>query len=285
MLLGAHLSIAGGPHKALERAGELGFETVAIFVRSPVQWGGPPLSAEAVARFRRTRRRLGMGPVIAHGSYLANLAGAAALRARSLRAMAEELDRCGRLGAEYYVFHPGSPGPAGREEGIARVAAGLDELIARCRRRRVKLLLETTAGAGHQLGGRFEDLAEILARLRRPGRFGVCLDTCHVFAAGYDLRTRRAWDGTLRRFDRLIGLERLRAVHLNDSKGPLGSGRDRHEHIGLGRIGRRGFAHLVNDRRLDGVPMILETPKGTTDAGRDWDLVNAEVLRSLRRRR
>ncbi|MHC4715999.1 MAG: TIM barrel protein, partial [Planctomycetota bacterium] len=173
MILGAHLSIAGGVWKALEKAAEYGFDTVAIFVRNQRQWRTGPMSAGAVRRFRRTRRRLGIGPVIAHGSYLINLAGRAEVRAKSIEAVAEELDRAGGLGAEYYVLHPGSPLEDGREAGIQRVSDALNGLIAACPRRRVKVLLETTAGAGHHLAGTFEDLAEILSRLHRPGRFGV----------------------------------------------------------------------------------------------------------------
>ncbi|KPK82985.1 MAG: hypothetical protein AMJ81_08645 [Phycisphaerae bacterium SM23_33] len=281
MLLGAHLSVAGGLHKAVERAAEYAFNTVAIFVRNQVQWRAAPLTAEAVGRFRRARRRLKIRPVIAHGSYLVNLAGRPAVREPSLAAVADELDRCARLGVQYYVFHPGSPGEDGREAGISRVADALNQLVAARGRRRVKVLLETTAGAGRQLGGTFEDLAEMLCRLERPRRFGVCLDTCHVFAAGYDIRTPAAYRRTMKHFDRSIGLDRLFVVHLNDSLKELGCHRDRHEHIGLGRIGLGGFANFVNDPRLAAVPMILETPKGTTDDGRDWDQVNADAIRGL----
>ena len=170
MILGAHLSVAGGVDKAVERAGEYGFETVAIFVRNQLRWRARPLGREAVAAFRRARRRLGIGPVVAHGSYLINLAGRGAVRRRSLAALDDELSRCARLGVDFYVLHPGSPGQAGAEEGIARVAGGLNRAVARCRSRRLKVLLETTAGAGHMLGASFEQLAEILARLDRSGR-------------------------------------------------------------------------------------------------------------------
>ncbi len=281
MILGAHLSIVGGVHKALERAAEYGFSTVAIFVRNQRQWRAPPLKPEAVAQFRQTRRRLGIRPVIAHGSYLINLAGSALIRRRSAAALTEELDRCGRLGVEYYVLHPGSPGPAGRRKGIARAAEALNRVVAGCRRRRVKVLLETTAGAGYSLGGSFDDLAEILARLDRPGRFGVCLDTCHVFAAGYDIRSPRAYGRTMRRLADEIGIDRVKCVHLNDSVFPLGSARDRHAHVGRGKIGLAGFANVVNDPRLAEVPMILETPKGRDRAGRDWDERNARAIRLL----
>jgi len=279
MLLGSHLSIAGGLHHALLAAGRYGFGTVAVFVRNQRQWHVPPLPASAVAEFRRVRRRLGIGPVVAHGSYLVNLAGDDEVRGKSVAATLADLERCGLLGIEYLVLHPGSRADA--DEGVRRIADALNEVLAACRFRRPRLLLETTAGAGHSIGGSFEQLAAILARLRRPRRVGVCLDTCHVFAAGYDLRTPRAYRRTLARFDRLIGLDRLGAIHLNDSLRGLGSRLDRHEHIGRGRIGRAGFAQFVRDRRLADVPMILETPKGLDDRGRDWDAVNAAVLRRL----
>ena len=288
MILGAHLSIVGGPHRAIERAAGYGFPTVAIFLRNQRQWRAAPLRQEAVAEFRKTRRRLKIRPVVAHASYLINLAGAGWVRRRSLTAMAEELDRCGRLGAEFYVLHPGSPGAAGVHKGVARIVDGLNRLVAGCRFRRVKVLLETTAGAGHHLGATFQQLAEILARLDRPRRFGICLDTCHAFAAGYDIRTRRAYRQTMQELAGTVGLDRLRCIHLNDSLGQLGSRRDRHAHIGHGNIGLGGFANLVNDPRLANVPMILETPKGRNDQGRDWDEINAETLLGLlagRRRR
>ncbi len=281
MILGCHLSIAGGVHKALERARAYGLATVAIFVRNQRQWQARPLRDEEAALFRRTRRRLGIRPVVAHGSYLINLAGAEAVRRLSLAALADELDRCGRLGVEFYVLHPGSPGQAGREVGLARLADALNQGMAACRHRRVKLLLETTAGAGNTLGGTFEELAEILSRLERPGRFGICLDTCHVFAAGYDLRRPSQYRRTMRRLEAAVGLGRLMCVHLNDSLFGLGSHRDRHAHVGRGQIGLEGFANVVNDPRLAKLPMILETPKGLDEDGRDWDEINVEAIRSL----
>ena len=282
MLLGSHLSIVGGVDRALIAAGRYGFRTVGLFVRNQLQWRVPPLSDETVTAFRRTRRRLGIGPVVAHGSYLVNLAGRYALRRKSIAATLADLTACGRLGIEYLVLHPGSRPNA--EEGVRLIAEAIDEIFARLPRRRCKLLLETTAGAGNGLGGTFEQLAAILGRLRRPGRVGVCLDTCHVFAAGYDLRTAAAYRETMTHFDRTVGLERLRAIHLNDSLGALGSRRDRHEHVGRGKIGLRGFGHVVNDPRLADIPMILETPKGKDRRGRDWDDVNAETIRKLVRR-
>jgi deoxyribonuclease-4 len=282
MILGSHLSIVGGAHRAVERAAAHGFQTVGLFVRNQRQWRAAPLGEAAVTAFRRARRRLGIAPVVAHGSYLVNLAGREPVRRRGLAATRDELDRCGRLGIEYLVIHPGShPDPAA---GVARIAEALNAAVGACAHRRPTVLLETTAGAGHTLGWRFEQLAAMLARLRPPGRFGVCLDTCHVFAAGYDLRSPRAYRRTMDAFDDLVGLRRLRAVHLNDSVHELGSRRDRHAHIGHGRIGRRGLARLVNDPRLAEVPMILETPKQAHPHGRSWDEVNAEVIRGLLRR-
>ena len=281
MLLGAHLSIAGGTHKALEAAAGYGFDTVAVFVRNQVRWKFGPLGERTVALFRRTRRRLGISPVVAHASYLVNLAGRDEVRRKSVAAMVEDLTRCGRLGIEYLVFHPGCNGDA--TAGIALVAEALNSIISACPQRRPKILLETTAGQGDSIGHTFEQLAEILSPLARPGRFGVCLDTCHVFAAGYDIRTPKAYRATMEHFDRVIGLDRLLAVHLNDSKRPLGARVDRHEHIARGRIGRKGFANIINDLRLANVPFILETPKGKTDDGRDWDDVNAEAIRRLAR--
>jgi deoxyribonuclease-4 len=279
MLLGSHLSIAGGLERALTRAHEYGFGALAMFVRNQRQWSARPLGDQTVKTFRRMRRRLKIGPVLAHGSYLVNLAGEEPVRRRSIVATAEELDRCGRLGIDALVIHPGSC--PDRRVGIARIAEALNQIMAACPHRRPRILLETTAGAGHTLGGTFEELAAILELLETGHRFGVCLDTCHVFAAGYDLHTPRAYRRTLEEFDRIIGLDRLHAVHLNDCLGHLGSRLDRHAHIGRGRIGRQGFCNFVNDPRLATIPGLLETPKGLDKRGRAWDLINANVLRSL----
>ncbi|MCE5325411.1 MAG: deoxyribonuclease IV [Planctomycetaceae bacterium] len=280
MLLGSHLSIAGGIERPLVAAAALGFNTVAMFLRSNMQWRAAPLEDEAVALFRRTRRQLGIGPVVAHGMYLTNLAGQTEVREKSLAVIANEVERCRRLGIEYLVIHPGSREDVG--EGIAMIADGLDAILTEPRG--PKVLLETTAGAGFTIGRRFEHLAAIMTAARCRPRLGVCLDTCHIFAAGYDIRTSESYVETMKEFDRAIGLRHLRAIHLNDSKKGLGSSVDRHEHIGLGKLGREAFANLMNDRRLAKVPMILETPKEKDDQGRDWDLVNAEVLRAMEHR-
>jgi deoxyribonuclease-4 len=240
----------------------------------------PVLSDEAVAEFRRTRRQTGISPVVAHGSYLVNLAGEPHVRGRSIEAMVADLDRCRRLGIEYLVFHPGSR--PDKEEGIRLIAEGLNEILARVAGSPM-ILLETTAGMGNSIGHTFEQLAAILARIDSPRRAGVCLDTCHIFAAGYDIRTPQAYQRTMADFDRIIGLDRLHAVHVNDSLKGLGCHLDRHVHIGKGKIGRRGFRNLLTDQRLANVPMILETPKGEDDKGRDWDALNAAVLRRMAR--
>ena len=268
--------------RALESAESYGFSTVAIFLRNQRQWQSPPLSDQAVRTFRATRRRLNVAPVVGHGSYLVNLAGSPGIRAKSLPAVADELDRCGRLGVEYLVIHPGANPDL--QAGIDLIADGLNAQMAACPHRRVKILLETTAGAGNAIGHRFEHLAEILRRLDRPRRFGVCVDTCHIFGAGYDIRTPKAYERTMAEFDAVIGLGRLCAIHVNDSLKPLGSRRDRHAHIGAGEIGLKGFANVVNDPRLAEIPMILETPKGEDDDGRDWDRNNADALNSLIRK-
>ncbi len=278
MLLGSHLSISGGLYRAIEVADGYGFDCVAMFVRNQRQWRASPLSAEAIATFVEVRRRLKIAPVVAHGSYLVNLAGKADVRRKSVAAMRDELDRCERLGIEYLVFHPGSREDA--DEGVGLIADALNGIVAG-RGGRTKILLETTAGQGNCIGYRFEQLADILERLESPERFGVCLDTCHIFAAGYDIRTPDDYRKTMDEFDRIIGMKRLFAVHLNDSVRDLGSRVDRHAHIGLGKIGLAAFAEIVNDRRLTAIPMILETPKGADAAGRNWDDLNAAAMRAL----
>jgi deoxyribonuclease-4 len=282
MLLGSHLSIAGGMHNALLKSAEYGFAAVGMFVRNQVQWRVPPLSDERVALFRRTRRRLGIRPVVAHGSYLVNLAGRQTTRRRSIDAVAADLHRCSRLGIEYLVLHCGHLDDAAK--GIRRICTGLDEAFAATGDCRTRLLLETAAGAGSELGSSFEQLAEMLACVRDARRVGVCLDTCHIFAAGYDIRTPKAYAAAMERFNRVVGLKRLKAIHVNDSKGKLGRGLDRHQHVGRGEIGLAGLANFLNDPRLRRLPFILETPKGIDpDTGRDWDLINAEALRAAYR--
>ncbi len=282
MLFGAHLSVAGGLHRALESARDYGFEAVALFVRSPRQWKARPLSDAQVDQFKGARKTAGTKCVVAHASYLINLAGEDAVRSKGRAALIDDLQRCNRLGIESLVLHPGSHTDAA--VGIDRIVGALDEIMANVPAGDTRLLLETMAGQGKSIGGKFEQLGEMLQRVRDPERLGICLDTAHVFAAGYDIRTPESWESMIDAFDSVIGLDRLRAVHCNDSAKPLGSQVDRHAAIGLGEIGEAGFANLVNDPRLEDLPCILETPKGKRDSdGEDWDLVNVETLRRLQR--
>ena len=280
MILGAHLSIAGGLEQALIKAGRYGFEAVALFLRNQRQWAAPPLSEQTVEVFRRLRRELNIRAVVAHGSYLLNLAGEGEVCRRSMDAMVDDLDRCRRLGIEDLVIHPGSC--QDEQVGLERISRAVRELLERSARP-VRVVLETTAGQGSCVGWRFEHLAEMIRRSGGSARVGVCIDTAHIFAAGYDIRSAEAYEQTMTQFERIVGLERLRVVHVNDSTRELGSRVDRHAHIGRGRIGLGGFRCLVNDPRLARVPLILETPKGEDERGRDWDIVNARRLRRLRK--
>lgn len=276
------MSIGGSVLNALDAAAGFGFSAMAMFVRMHRQWRPSPTITDATAvAFRRLRRRLGIKRIIAHGSYLTNLAADGPFRQLSIATTADELDRCGRLGIDALNLHGGSCDDVAA--GMVRVAEALNAIVAASPHKRVKVLLETAAGQGSSLGWRLEDLAAMLKLLRPAGRFGVCIDTCHIFAAGYDIRTPAAYRRTMEHFDRTIGLRRLGAIHVNDSKRPLGSRVDRHEHIGQGLIGRRGFANIVNDPALADVPLILETPKETAPDGRHWDQINAQTLLKLRR--
>jgi deoxyribonuclease IV len=277
--LGAHESIAGGLHKAFDRARSVGCETVQIFVKSNRSWAVKPLTEEDVARFKAKAEETGIGPVVGHTSYLLNLGTHdEALWAKSRDMLIVELERCEALEVPWLVLHPGSHVGAGEDAGLAQVARALGEVHAATPGFRTRILLETTAGQGTSLGCRFEHLAWLMEHTSEGERLGVCLDTCHVFAAGYELRTTTGYAATMEAFDRVIGLKRLHAIHLNDCKGNLGSRKDRHEHIGKGNIGLEGFRLVVNDSRLAGLPALLETPKGD-DLHEDRE--NLAMLRSL----
>jgi deoxyribonuclease-4 len=280
-LFGAHLSIAGGYHNALLAARELGCASVQLFTKQPAQWQAKPISDDEAAQFRRTLRQTRLRYPLAHDSYLINLASPdEKLYRRSLEAFIEEMQRAEKLRLAYLVTHPGAHLDDSEEAGLARVAGALDEVHARSRDFRVRILLETTAGQGTCLGHRFEHLARILALVADPGRLGVCFDTCHVFAAGYALAPEAEYRTTMKAFDRVVGFRYLRAFHVNDSLKPLGSRIDRHAHIGRGHLGMEPFRLLVNDRRFRNRPMILETPR-ETDESDDMDAVNLAVLRGL----
>ena len=280
-LFGAHMSIAGGYHNAVIAARSHGCQALQLFTKNSNQWAAKELTDEEVRLFRRELRGSGIRVTMAHDSYLINLASPKEeLYRRSVEAFVVEVQRAERLGLRYLIMHPGSPGGEDAEAGLARVAGALDEVHRRCPDYRVKVLLETTAGQGYTLGHRFEQLARILELVCQPERLGVCMDTCHVFAAGYALAPEREYRATMRAFDKAVGLSRLRVFHVNDSLKPLGSRVDRHAHIGRGELGLEPFRFLVNDRRFRWRAMILETPKEDAVEG-DMDLVNLAVLRGL----
>jgi len=288
--LGAHMSIAGGLPRAVDRAQAAGCEALQIFTKSAGQWRARPLPAEEIALFRRRVDETAIHPVVAHNSYLINIATASpVLRAQSLASLGEELDRAEALGLAGLVMHPGSHTTSTPEDGLRLIAEGLHGLLKARRRARTMILLEHTAGQGTNLGHRFEHLATIIELLDGSPRVGVCLDTCHLLTAGYDLCTPQGYRATFRDFDRLVGLGRIKAFHLNDSKKPCGSRLDRHEHIGEGCLGLEPFRMLLNDRRFAKLPMLLETPKLETPESKrrsdvdPWDARNLRRLRKLLR--
>jgi deoxyribonuclease-4 len=274
------MSIAGGLDRAPLRGRQVGCDTIQVFTKSNRQWRAKRLSDREVQAFKANLKATGIGPVVAHDCYLVNLAAARpSLWKKSVTAFREEMDRAGRLGIPYLVTHPGSHAGAGEAEGIRRVGEALNVLHAALPRPGgVQILLETTAGQGSSLGYRFEQLAAILDRVERADRVGICLDTCHVFAAGYDIRTTDGYRKTMRELDACLGLHRLKAIHLNDSLQGVGSRVDRHAHVGDGRMGLEPFRCLLNDPALRGIPMILETPK-------DDDFVKADRRNLARLRR
>ena len=285
--LGAHLSIAGGLPRAVDRAVASRCEALQIFTKSVGQWRARPLPADEIVLFRRRVAETGIHPVVGHNSYLINIASAApALRVQSLAALGEELDRAEALGLDGLVMHPGSHTTASEADGLRLIAEGLRELLRERPQMQTMILLEGTAGQGTNLGHRFEHLAAIIEALDGSPRIGVCLDTCHLLTAGYDLCSERGYRATFREFDRIVGIDRIKVFHLNDSKKPCGSRVDRHEHIGQGCLGLEPFRRLLNDRRFAKLPMLLETPKlETPERGRrsDVDPLDARNLRTLRR--
>ena len=277
--LGAHHSIAGGTPLAVERGLATGCRVLQIFVKNNSRWIGKPIEEPEARQFRRAVRTAGLAHVAAHASYLINLASPLdGLRSQSVEALADEMRRCQRLGIRDLVFHPGSHGGEGETAGVARIAAAIDEALERSETSRVRLLLETAAGQGTAVGYRFEHLRDILGASRHRRRVGVCFDTCHVHAAGYDIVTSEGYAATIDALDRTVGLARLHVVHVNDSKKPRGSRVDRHEHIGRGAIGKAGFANLMTDPRLAPIPKFLETPK---DPDFRFDRRNLAALRRL----
>lgn len=277
--LGAHMSISGGVHRAIERAVAAGCGVVQLFTRNSNQWKAKVIGDDDATRFREAFAASGLREALSHDIYLINLAAAPGeVRDKSLIAFRHELETCARLGICKVIMHPGSHLSDTPQAGLERVSAAFDQLFTETPQFQGKVLLETTAGQGTNLGRTFEELRTIIDGSRYPERFGVCFDTCHTFAAGYDTTTGEGYRATMAEFDRIIGLERLECFHFNDSKKGLGSRVDRHEHIGRGELGLNPFRFILNDERFTTIPKILETPKGDND---EMDAVNLGILRGL----
>ena len=280
-ILGAHMSIAGGYYRAVESASQCRCDCVQLFTKNNNQWRAKPIDDDDVEKFQSSLATLRIQQPISHSSYLINLASPEQpLRKKSIDGMVVELQRAEQLGIEYVVLHPGAFIRGSEQTGIKRIVRSLDEIHRQTRGITAKCLLETTAGQGTNLGWRFEQLAEILAGARNPDRLGVCLDTCHVFAAGYAMSSQKEYKATMSELQETVGIDQIKAIHLNDSKRELGSRVDRHEHIGQGHLGLAPFRHLLTDRRFRRIPMYLETPKGETN-GKSWDVANLRKLRRL----
>lgn len=277
--LGAHMSISGGVHLAPERGRAAGCNVIQIFTQNANQWRGKMPSDSDAAVFKEKREAYGIQDVVSHDIYLINLASAPGeTREKSMIAFQEEMQRCSRLGIDKIVMHPGSHLGEGEDTGLKRISNSFNALFSSTPEYTGKVLLENTAGQGTNLGYRFSHLKAIIEGSDFADRFGVCLDTCHSFAAGYDLKTDTGYQATFEEFDRLIGLQRLACFHMNDSKKGLESHVDRHEHIGQGTLGLEPFRMLLNDARFQTVLKILETPKGDND---EMDAVNLALLRGM----
>lgn len=278
MYLGAHTSISGGLYQAAERGQAIGCEAIQIFSKNQRQWRAKPLTDEDAEAFKRAVKKADLHAVVIHDSYLINLADPGGENlVKSRAAFVEEMERAQRLDVPYLVFHPGAHKGDGVEAGIMRIAASLDSCVDNAEAPDVMLLLECTAGQGTVLGYRFEQLRGIREAASYPSRIGYCFDTCHLFAAGYDIGNEEGYELVMEGASQILGMDNVRAFHLNDSKRELGSRVDRHEHIGQGEIGLEAFRRLVNDRRFNNIAMVLETPGDDSDFER-----NLKLLKSLR---
>jgi deoxyribonuclease IV len=279
-LLGAHFSIAKGLENALKEAASYGCNSLQMFTKNATTWKEKVLSEEMIARFLKAKTETGIERIAAHTSYLINPAAVEKKKLEMSRnALKQELIRCTQLFIPYVVLHPGAHMGKGEAAGVARIADSINRVFEDLPNSSPRLLLETTAGQGTGLGHSFEQLGHIMDKIMRKDRIGICLDTCHIFAAGYDIRTGPAYERTIRRFDAVIGLDHLYMIHLNDSKRDLGARVDRHTHIGRGAIGEDGFGFIMKDSRFDHIPKIIETEKEAD--GRDWNRVNLACLRRL----
>ncbi len=280
MLIGAHMSIAGGVSKALIAGVELGCTTIQMFTKNNTQWKAAKLEESEIHKFRELQTNTKIYPVIAHSSYLINLASPIKSQfERSLNAFLEELRRAECLGLSYMVVHPGAHLESTLEDGIKRIAEALNILHSRTNGFGVRICLETAAGQGSSVGHKFEHLAAIIDLVDENERLGMCFDTCHVFAAGYDITTKQGYEKTMAQVEAILGVERIKVFHLNDSKKGLNCRVDRHEHVGKGSIGLNAFRFLLNDLRFQHVPKILETPKNPKTLAEDK--FNLAILRSL----
>lgn len=279
MQFGAHQSISGGVFNAVFLGQKAGCDTIQMFNKSSNQWRAKKLAGEEVDKFFKAIEETGVTVATSHTSYLINIASPdKELNAKSYAALKEEMERCNLLKIPNLVMHPGSHVGTGEEAGLKRIADNINKMFDELSDNQCCLLLETTAGQGSHLGSKFEQLAWIISQIEQAQHIGVCLDTCHVFAAGYPLSEPSDYKKTMKQFDEIIGLDRLRIIHMNDSQKPFASQRDRHEHIGKGCIGLEAFRNIVNDTKLKKVPKILETPKGEDVTE---DVENLRVLRSL----
>jgi deoxyribonuclease-4 len=278
-LIGAHMSIAGGVSKSLERGSEAGCRTIQIFTKNANQWKSKPLTEEEIRTFKQLHRETGIAPVVAHDSYLINIASPEPEKlAASREALLDEMHRVESLGIPYLVMHPGSHMGSGEEEGIRQIILSLNDMHEKTKGFKMKILLETTAGQGTNLGHRFEQVEQMISGVSAPERLGVCIDTCHIFAGGYDIRNSQVYKETMDLLFRLFGKDKILCAHVNDALKGFHSRVDRHAHIGKGEIGLEAFRCLMTDPRFKKVPKILETPKGDKN---EMDGKNMAVLRKL----
>lgn len=274
------MSIAGAVYNAVAHGRAVDCTTIQLFTKSNNQWNAKPLEDEEVEKFHADKKAAGIDPVIAHTAYLINIASPREeIYKKSFAALIEELERCEILGIPDLVLHPGSYLNTSEEEGIEKIINSLNRIIDKTPEIKTRIALETTAGQGSNLGYKFEQLAEMIDGIENKERISICLDTCHIFAAGYDIRDKKSYNATLRQFDEIIGLTNLKAIHLNDSLKEFDSKRDRHAHLGMGNIGLDAFKFIMQDKRLKKVPKLLETPK--EHEGKPYDKVNLDILRKF----
>jgi len=284
-LLGAHMSIAGHPHKALLRGKEIGCHVIQIFTRHRIKWSAKRLSEKEIDAFYKAQEDASVTPVAIHNSYLINLASPKFdVRKKSFSTLTEEVEWAELLKIPYLVMHPGSHMGDGEKTGLMRIAEAINRVHDKYKDYHVQILLEITAGQGTNVGCRFEHMAEIFELTECRERLGICFDTCHAFAAGYDFRSKETYRRILKKFDKIIGLNRLKLFHINDSKNRLGSRIDRHEHPGEGFIGLKAFSFFMNDPNFRDIPFLLETPKVVDENGVNRDIINLNILRNLIRK-